>query len=101
MPTIDYKRLLHKRLTDRTYAAKYLNAAMQEGEAAFLLAVRDTVEAAGGVASLAKATGLNRVSLYRLLSGKGNPTLTSLNAIMDALGLSFGCRPAVHRRRAA
>ena len=101
MPTVDYRHSLRKRLADRGYAAKYLNAALQEGEAVFLLAVRDTVEAMGGMVALAKTTGLNRVSLYRLLSGQGNPTLTSLNAIMQALGLSLECRAAVSRRRAA
>lgn len=100
MPTTDYKSALHKRLTKPDYAAKYLNAALHEDEATFLLAVRDIVEAMGGVAALAKTTGLNRVSLYRLLSGQGNPTLSSLNAIMRALGFILQCRPATSRQAA-
>ena len=38
-----------------------------------------------------KRTGLNRESLYKMLSEEGNPRLSSLSAIFDALGfkLSF------------
>lgn len=101
MPTIDYKQRLLERLADSSYAAGYLNAAMEEGGDAFLLAVRDVTEARGGMAFLAKQTGLHRVTLYRLLSRKGNPTLASLNLIMRALGLEIGCHPLPRGKRAA
>lgn len=101
MPTVDYKEELLKRLADTEYAAGYLNVALEEGEDVFLLAMRDVVEARGGVAKLAKRTGLNRVTLYRLLSKKGNPTLATLGTLMQALGLAIGCRPASARGKKA
>ena len=89
MKTVSYKADLLKRLADPEYAAGYLTECFNEGEAVFLLGLRDVVEAHGGVGQLAKASKLNRESLYRLLSKKGNPTLTSLNMILDVLGLEL------------
>lgn len=47
------------------------------------------VEAHGGVRQLAKAAKLSRESLYRLLSGNGNPRLSSLSTIMSVLGIQL------------
>jgi probable addiction module antidote protein len=44
-------------------------------------------EAQGGVAQLAEKTKLNRESLYKMLSARGNPELRSLEALLQALGL--------------
>ena len=41
----------------------------------------------GGVAKLAEATELNREHLYRMLSENGIPELTSLEALLGALGI--------------
>ena len=68
MPTDDYKEHLLKELEDRDYAAGYLTAALEEGEAVFLLALRDVAQAHGGMAGLAQATKLNRENLYDMLS---------------------------------
>jgi len=45
------------------------------------------------VREISAKTKLNRESLYRLLSTGGNPTLTSLHAILDALGLKLSVEP--------
>jgi len=37
----------------------------------------------------ARLAGLNRESLYRQLSRRGNPSLASLNAVLSALGLKL------------
>jgi probable addiction module antidote protein len=86
--TASYKEWLHGRLAaDAVEAAGYLNAALAEGdEQVFLLALRDVAEARG-IGELAAATELNRESMYRMLSKQGNPRLTSLGALLDALGL--------------
>jgi len=46
----------------------------------------------GGMAQLATQAGLNRESLYRMLSGKGNPALSSLDKLLQALGLSLAIK---------
>jgi probable addiction module antidote protein len=73
---------------DLQEAQAYLNAALEDGDSeVFLLALRDVAEARlGGMRQLANQTQLNRESLYRMLSEKGNPELSSLNAILTSLG---------------
>ncbi|MEM8605889.1 MAG: addiction module antidote protein [Myxococcota bacterium] len=87
MPTVPYRDRLLERLADPTFAAGYLTACLEEGDEVFLLGLRDVVDAQGGMAHLAKATGLNRETLYRTLSEAGNPRLSSLGLIIEALGL--------------
>jgi probable addiction module antidote protein len=85
--TVPYEDGLKNQLTDPTEAVAYLNAALEENDQeVFLLALRDVAEARG-FSQLAKETQLNRENLYRMLSNKGNPQLSSLNAILKSLGL--------------
>jgi probable addiction module antidote protein len=99
--TSDYKEFLLKRLKDPKMAAGYLTASLAEGEEVFLLAVKDVAEAQGGIGSLAQRTHLNREGLYTLLSEKGNPRLSSLAAIIDALGLELSFIPKLQGRKTA
>jgi len=86
-----YQEHLNEALADPLEAAAYLNAAMEERDKElFLLALRNVAEARlGGMSKLAKTSGLNRESLYRMLSGKGNPELKSLDRLLHALGLKI------------
>ena len=88
MPVINYKDHLFKELQDLDYAAGYLSAAFEEGEDVFLLAIKDVVDAHGGMTAISRKTKLNRENLYQILSNKGNPKLSSLKKILDKLGLS-------------
>ncbi len=101
MPTVDYKSRLLKDLRNIKYAAGYLTAASEEGEDVFLLALRDVVQARGGMAALADVTGLNRENLYNMLSTKGNPRLRSIVQILSKLDLEFAFTPKSKSRRAA
>lgn len=95
-PTADYQADLLARLKSPDYAAAYLNAALEDEHEVFLLALRNVAEAQG-MASLAKKAGLNRESLYRMLSPKGNPQLSTLGAVLDAFGLQL----AVQKKKKA
>jgi probable addiction module antidote protein len=102
MPTIDYKEdFLMKDLQNLDRAADYLTAAIEEGEEVFLLAVRDVVEAQGGIGALAKATSLNRENLYDMLSKEGNPRLSSIMPVLDKLGFELKFTPKIHGVKAA
>ncbi len=102
MPTLDYKEdFLLQELHDPERAAAYLTAGLEDGEEVFLLAVRDVVEAYGGIGVLAKLTQLNRENLYAMLSATGNPRLSSLTTILDTLGFAISVRPKLHGTTAA
>ncbi|MCI0538691.1 MAG: putative addiction module antidote protein [Verrucomicrobiales bacterium] len=91
----EYREFLFRRLQDANLAAGYLTASLEEGEEAFLLAVKDVAEARGGLGPLAKRTNLNREGLYDMLSAKGNPRFSSLSAIMEALGIKLQFIPKI------
>lgn len=85
-------------LKDVENAAGYVEAAIELGDPAGILqALRNVAEARGGLARIAEKTGLNRETLYRTLSKRGNPELKSLTAILEATGL----RLSVTTRKAA
>jgi probable addiction module antidote protein len=91
----NYKEHLFKRLQNPKAAAAYLNAALDDEDSnVFLIALKDIAEANGGLSRLAKAADLNRESLYRTLSSRGNPRLHSLIAILHACNLNISIRPA-------
>ena len=82
-----YDDLLMDILKDEERALAYLNAALDEQDPrVFLLALRNVTQAQGGIAKVAAHSGLNRESLYRALSNKGNPSVQTLTAVLGALG---------------
>ena len=90
--SVKYEDGLKKALADPEEAAAYLNAALEDGsQDVFLMALRDVAEARG-LTRLARVTSLNRENMYRILSEKGNPQLSSLNALLDSLGLKLAVK---------
>jgi probable addiction module antidote protein len=71
------------------FAAEYLRTALEDADepSVLLIALRRIAEARGGIAKVAKAAGIERESLYRALSERGNPRLSTLVAVTKAVGL--------------
>ena len=92
--TTTYQEDLIESLKDSREAAAYLNAAMEEGDRAlFLLALRNVAEAHGGMAAVSEKARLNRESLYRMLSKKGNPEIKSIFTLLHSMGLKLTIEP--------
>ena len=74
---------------DAEFAAEYLQAALEDVNEpeVLLLALRRITQARGGFAKVAKAAGIERESLHRALSVRGNPRLSTLIAVVRAVGL--------------
>jgi probable addiction module antidote protein len=86
---------LVERLKDPEYAAEYLAHVLAEKDkAAFLIALKDVVEASGGVGVMSERIGLKRPSLYKVLSKRGNPTFETLQALLEAVGLRMTVKAA-------
>lgn len=99
MPTKDYRTDLLQRLGNSQYAATYLKAALDEtlsdgNTEAFLLALKNVVEAKGSTQTVASESNISRQHLYRILSGEGNPTLDTLTSVLQAVGLTIDFKPA-------
>jgi len=91
---IDYQEQLLQDLQNPQEAIEYLNAALlDEDPRIFLLALKNVVAAQGKISKVARETNLNRENLYRMLSTKGNPKLTSIIPILDFLGLHLSVQP--------
>jgi len=78
--------------TDRKFAIAYAKAAVESlsnpnERGGSLLMLRALAEAYGGMGKIAAQAGISRESLYRALSPKGNPTLKTLIAVLNAVGL--------------
>ena len=84
--TRDYHPWLLGKLVNPQTAADYLNEAMNDSPEMFLKALRNIAQARQ-MATVARQAGLQRESLYRTLSKRGNPRLDTLNAVLRVLGL--------------
>lgn len=93
-PGRNYYDDLIEDLKDPKEAAAYLNTALEAGDKkAFLLALRNVLEAHGGMTKVSRHTKLNRVSLYKMLSKNGNPELNSVIALLDVAGIRLQMVP--------
>lgn len=98
-PSIPYKPFLLAELRDPANAADYLSeAAADDHPDIFLLALRDLVDAYGGIGAIAKRAKLNRQQLYKTLSWKGNPEFRTLRAILEAAGFALTVVPKEKRQ---
>ena len=89
-PSFPIEDFLDRRLADPEEAIGFLNSCLEEeNPGLFLLALQDVIRAQGGMAKVSRKTHLNREGLYDMLSKKGNPRLSSLEAVLEALGLKL------------
>ena len=88
----------------RGLAFEYARAAVEslhdEGtRGSSLTMLRALAEAYGGIAAVAAKAGISRESLYRSLSPKGNPTLKTLIAVLNTMGLRLTVVPEKKKTR--
>ena len=71
--------------------ALYLQAAFEDSDPKRIAAALGTVARAKGMTDVAKKAGVTREALYRALSEKGDPKLSTLIGVFKALGLRLSC----------
>ena len=80
--------------SDPALVLDVINGILEDGDQAELLTIlRQLAHAFGGVRAVAEQAHLNSTQLYRTLSPKGNPALSSLTAILKAMGLRLTVQP--------
>ena len=72
--------------------ALYLEAALDEGDAASVAVALGNIARAKGMTEVARKAGLGRESLYKALSADGNPEFATVIKVVRALGLSLHAR---------
>ena len=83
---------------DPEHAYAYLQVALEEFEEDgdtehLLIALRNVTEAKGGVPALAEKVNMGKTSLYKALSEKGNPRLSTIYTILKGLGYKLMLAP--------
>lgn len=51
--------------------------------------IDDVIEQKGGVCRFLKTSGVNITTYYYLQSGRGNPTMRTIDAILEYTGLTY------------
>lgn len=76
--------------------ALHLEAGLEEAgdDAAFIAKVLGTIARAKGMSQLARESGLGRESLYKALSGEGNPNFVTIFKVVHALGIKLNAAHA-------
>jgi probable addiction module antidote protein len=90
--SVSHDEVMKRKLkNDRAFAIEYLRAALEDTDEpkVLLLALRRIAEARGGIAKIARDAGIERESLHRALSLRGNPRLSTLLAVTKAVGLKL------------
>lgn len=69
----------------------YFDACLEEAgdDPAFIAHALGTIARARGMSQVARDTGLARESLYKALSGEGNPEFGTILKVVKALGLKL------------
>lgn len=96
--TVDFYDYLIEKLKDPEYAKEYLEIAFEESQndhdsSYIMLALRNVMEAQGGVPAFAEQLDIPKMTLYKALSKNGNPRLDTLEKILEALGLRLSVTP--------
>ena len=86
-----YSEHLKEAYADPVEAASYLSVALEDGDRElFQLALRNVAQArSDDMSKLATASGLDHENLNRILSGKDDPEVESLDKLLHALGLKI------------
>lgn len=70
----------------------FLEAAMEGNDPKHIASALGDVARSKGMTEVAKKAGLGRQALYNALSENGNPTLETLAAVLNALGLELSVK---------
>ena len=92
--TTSFRDDLLKDLTDTEFAMYYLEAALADykkdgNTEALWMALRDVVEAQGGIGKLAQRTEANPQHLNDIFAAKQKPHLDNLQSILSGLGFQI------------
>jgi probable addiction module antidote protein len=76
-------------LTDPASQAELLSDAITSGDPAYLTHALGIIARARGMSDTAEKAGVKRETLYKALSMKGDPKLSTLLGVFKALGLKL------------
>lgn len=76
------------------HVAAYLEAVFEDGDPPLIAAALGDVARSKGMTEIARNAGVSRDTLYKALTEKGDPRLSTFIGVMKALGLKIVARAA-------
>ncbi len=84
----DFRETFLEELSQPEFAAGYLQAALEENDLdTFFVALRDVIQANGGLEKTARETAIARENLYKTLSENGNTQFSTVQTVLKSVGL--------------
>ncbi len=74
--------------------AAYIEAAMEEHDPEFMVIALGDVARAEGMSKVARKAKVTRENLYKAFALGGNPTVSTMMRVLNALGLTLRVAPA-------
>lgn len=84
---------------DKAALAEHLSQVLADGDTASLLAALDRIVKAMGVSAVARAAGMGRESVYKVLREGNQPSFASVRAILAGIGLQLAAEQMGKRER--
>lgn len=82
-----------KYLTDPVDQAELLNDALATGDTAYIANALGTIARARGMSGVARGAGVSREALYKSLTKKGDPKLTTFMSVLKTMKIQLTARP--------
>lgn len=95
-PAVSYEEGLIERFKDPQFAVVYLNTILEDTDSGMkerFLKAMSLLAKAHGISELARHTRLQRESLRKALSERGNPRLSTLLSLLGAFGIQLRLEP--------
>jgi probable addiction module antidote protein len=83
-------------LADEKDQVELLAEAFASGDQKFIASALGAVARARGMSTIAEKAGVTRPALYKALSETGDPQLSTLLGVVNALGLKLAVEPLAH-----
>jgi probable addiction module antidote protein len=71
----------------------YLEEAFESGDPRIIASAIGDVARSRNPSTIARSAGLSRETIYQAFSPEGNPTLSSVTAVMKSLGFQLSVKP--------
>ncbi len=83
-------------LADEKDQVELLAEAFASGDQKFIASALGAVARARGMSTIAEKAGVTRPALYKALSETGDPQLSTLLGVVNAIGLKLAVEPLSH-----
>ena len=80
-------------LTDLADQVELLTDALATGNAAYIANALGTIARARGMSDVARGAGVTREALYKSLTEKGDPKLTTFMSVLRTMNIELTARP--------